>query len=368
MKRNILLNPGPATTTDSVKQALMVPDICPREQEFGDLTQSVLKKVVQVVNGNLTHSAVIFAGSGTAGVEAALSSVVAQDGKILILDNGAYGKRAETIIQAYGIPHRTYRIGWGEYPDVAEIESIFQQDRELTHFAFVHHETTTGMLNPLPELLELCQKYEVDSIVDAMSSYAGLPIDLQELPIDYLISSSNKCIQGMAGTSFVIANNEKLTKIAKFPARNLYLNLWGNHSYIEKTGQFQFTPPVQIVYALNAALDEFFVETQAGRTARYFKAYETLLDGIDKVGLELFLPKSQHSKLLTAIVEPQSPNYDFMEMHDYFYENDITIYPGKGAKQDTFRIANIGAIDYRDMLLFNKKLLQYFEDRKISNS
>ncbi|MBC8259087.1 MAG: 2-aminoethylphosphonate--pyruvate transaminase [SAR324 cluster bacterium] len=366
MKRNILLNPGPATTTDSVKQALVVPDICPREQEFGDLTQAVLKKVVAVVNGESTHSTVIFAGSGTAGVEAALSSVVPKDGKILLLDNGAYGKRAETIIQAYGISHRTYRIGWGEFPDITEIETILKQDRELTHFAFVHHETTTGMLNPLPELLELCQKYEVDSIVDAMSSYAGLPIDLRELPIDFLISSSNKCIQGMAGTSFVIANREKLAKTETIPARNLYLNLWGNHSYIEKTGQFQFTPPVQIVYALNTALDEFFVETQAGRTARYFKAYETLLEGLEEVGLELLLPKSQHSKLLTAIVEPQSANYNFMEMHDYFYQNDITIYPGKGAKQDTFRIANIGEIDYRDMQLFNQKLLQYFEENNIS--
>ena len=368
MKRNILLNPGPATTTDGVKQALMVPDICPREQEFGDLTQSVLKKIVKVVNGKSTHDAVIFAGSGTAGVEAALSSVVALEDKILILDNGAYGKRAETIIQAYGIPHRTYRIGWGEYPDVKGIESILQQDRELTHFAFVHHETTTGMLNPLRELVELCQKYDVDSIVDAMSSYAGLPIDLQEQPIDYLISSSNKCIQGMAGTSFVIANKKKLTKTANIPPRNLYLNLWGNHSYIEKTGQFQFTPPVQIVYALNTALDEFFVETQAGRTARYFKSYETLLNGLGKVGLELLLPESQNSKLLTAIVEPQSPDYDFMEMHDYFYENDITIYPGKGAKKDTFRIANIGAIDYRDMQIFNEKLLQYFVEKKITIS
>ena len=182
MKRNILLNPGPATTTDSVKQALMVPDICPREQEFGDLTQSVLKKVVQVVNGNLTHSAVIFAGSGTAGVEAALSSVVAPDGKILILDNGAYGKRAETIIQAYGISHRTHRIGWGEYPDMAEIELIFQQDRELTHFAFVHHETTTGMLNPLPELLELCQKYEVDSICLLYTSPSPRDRSLSRMP------------------------------------------------------------------------------------------------------------------------------------------------------------------------------------------
>jgi 2-aminoethylphosphonate-pyruvate transaminase len=255
---------------------------------------------------------------------------------------------------------------WGDYPDVDAVEAIFKEDGEITHFVFVHHETTTGMLNPLPELLELCRKYEVDSIVDAMSSYAGLPIDMRELPIDYLISSSNKCIQGMAGTSFVIANQEKLAKTAEIPPRNLYLNLWGNHSYIEKTGQFQFTPPVQIVYALNQALDEFFVETQAGRTARYVKSYETLLDGLQAAGLELLLPKSQHSKLLTAIVEPDSPGYDFMEMHDYFYENDITIYPGKGAKQDTFRIANIGEIDYRDILVFNKLLLQYFEEKKIS--
>ena len=122
---------------------------------------------------------------------------------------------------------------------------------------------------------------------------------------------------------------------------------------------------MQIVYALNQALDEFFIETQEGRTARYVKSYETLLDGIEKAGLELLLPKSQHSKLLTAIVEPNSPGYDFMEMHDYFYENHITIYPGKGAKQDTFRIANIGEINYQDMLIFNKLLLQYFVVNKI---
>ena len=367
MKRNILLNPGPATTTDSVKKSLLVPDICPREKEFGDLTQNVLKKIVKVVNGESTHTSVILTGSGTAGVEAALSSVISDKDKILILDNGAYGKRAETIIKSYGIPHRTQKLVWGDYPKVSAIESILKKDKELTHFFFVHHETTTGMLNPLRELLDLCQKYELDSIVDAMSSYAGLPIDLREEPIDYLISSSNKCIQGMAGTSFVIANTEKLVKTEKIPARNLYLNLWGNHSYIEKTGQFQFTPPVQIVYALNQALDEFFKETQKGRTARYFKSYETLLEGLEKVRLELLLPKTQHSKLLTAIVEPNSPNYDFMDMHDYFYENDITIYPGKGAKHDTFRIANIGEIDYRDMQLFNKKLLQYFEEKNILN-
>ena len=366
MKRNILLNPGPATTTDSVKQALLVPDICPREEEFGNLTQNVLKKISRVVNGENSHTAVILTGSGTAGVEAALSSVVSENGKILILDNGAYGKRAESIIKSYGIPHYTHTLVWGDYPDVETIENIIKNDTELTHFFFVHHETTTGMLNPMEEFLKLCQKYEIDSIVDAMSSYAGLPIDLQKEPIDYLISSSNKCIQGMPGASFVIANKDKLAKTQKISPRNLYLNLWGNHSYIEKTGQFQFTPPVQIVYALNQALDEFFLETQNGRTARYFKSYNTLIQGLKNVGLELLLPKEQHSKLLTAIIEPSSPNYDFMGMHDYFYENDITIYPGKGAKKNTFRVANIGEIDFRDMELFNKKLLQYFGEKNIT--
>jgi len=365
MKRNILLNPGPSTTTNTVKQALVVPDICPREVEFGEITQSVLKKIVAVVNGHPTHSTVIFAGSGTAGVEAALSSVVSEDGKILILDNGAYGKRAETIVKAYGISHRTIRFEWGNYPDISQIENVLKEEPKLTHFFFVHHETTTGMLNPLTELLELCNKYELDSIVDAMSSYAGLPINLQRLPIDYLISSSNKCIQGMAGVSFVIANKERLKATSNTPPKNVYLNLWGNHSYIEQTGQFQFTPPVQIVYALNQALDEFFLETQSGRTARYVKSYETLLKGIEQIGLEMLLPESQHSKLLTAIVEPKSAEYNFNEMHDYFYKNEVTIYPGKGAKKDTFRIANIGAIDYQDMKMFNELMLQYFQEKKI---
>ena len=213
-------------------------------------------------------------------------------------------------------------------------------------------------------MLELCKKYELDSIVDAKSSYAGLPIDLQKQPIDYLISSSNKCIQGMAGISFVIANKEKLKLTSNLQVRNLYLNLWGNHRHIEQTGQFQFTPPVQIVYSLNQSLDEFFKETQSVRTARYIKSYETLLEGIEQTGLDMLLPKSQHSKLLTAIVEPKSAKYNFKEMHDHFYENNVTIYPGKGAKKDTFRIANIGAIDYNDMKFFNELMLEYFHEIK----
>ncbi len=365
MKRNILLNPGPATTTDSVKQALVIPDICPREEEFGTLTENIRGKVVRVVNAEKTHTAVLFAGSGTASVEAVLSSVVGPDGKILILDNGAYGKRAETIVRSYGIPHLTYRISWGDYPDSAVIESIFQEDRKLTHFFFVHHETTTGMLNPMPELLELCRKYEVVSIVDAMSSYAGLPIDLRTQPADYLVSSANKCIQGMAGLSFVIANRDKLKQTENLPVKGLYLNLWGNFRYMEKTGQFQFTPPVQVVYALDAALDEFFAETQTGRTARYVRSYETLMDGSRGVGLKTLVPEHQRSKLLTAFIEPDSQNYDFNKMHDFFYAHDFTIYPGKGAKEDTFRIANIGEIDYRDMERFCELMLEHFKDRDL---
>ncbi len=224
-KRNILLNPGPATTTDSVKQALVVPDICPREQEFGDLGGKIRKKVVAVVNGEDSHTAVVLAGSGTAAVESCLSSVIGENHHVLILDNGAYGKRAEQIVNSYGISSTVYRIDWGEYPDLNKIEQLIQQTPDLTHFFFVHHETTTGMLNPLPELIQLCQQYNLVSIVDAMSSYAGMPIDVRKTPIDYLISSSNKCIQGFAGISMVIAKQKELESTEKIPLRNFYLNL-----------------------------------------------------------------------------------------------------------------------------------------------
>lgn len=361
VKRNILLNPGPATTTDRVKQALIVPDICPREQEFGDLTKEVREKIVRVVNGTETHTAVMIGGSGTAGVEACLSSVIGKNDKVLVIDNGAYGKRGETIIKAYNIPHETLKLEWDVLPTAECVEAKINETEGLTHLFFIHHETTTGMLNPLDELIALCEKYNLISIVDAMSSYASIPIDLQKTKVDFLVSSSNKGIQGFAGLSFVVSNLKRLEATREIPPNNLYLNLWGNHTCLEKTNQFQFTPPVQVIYALNEALDEFFEETMEGRYKRYCDCYDVMLQGMKDLGFKCLLPEEQHSKMLTTFYDPDVAEYDFDKMHDFLYERDITIYPGKVASLDTFRIANIGDLIPEDMKLYLKELANYLD-------
>ncbi|MBM3296209.1 MAG: 2-aminoethylphosphonate--pyruvate transaminase [Candidatus Aminicenantes bacterium] len=360
VKRNILLNPGPGTTTDTVKQALVVPDICPRERDFGEVALEVERKLVRVVEGGESYTAVMLAGSGTAAMEAALISALGPEDKILIVDNGAYGRRARQIAEIHGLPHVAYELAWGDSPDIEAARRILERDGNVTHFFLVHHETTTGMLNPLPEFLELGREFGLISIVDAISSYAGLPIDLRAMPVDYLLSSANKCIQGMAGLSFVISRKDSLAKTKDYPKRSLYLDLYHADRHLRGTGQFPFTPPVQVMYALRQALDEFFAEGQEARTRRYVRCYEELMKGLAETGLECLLPARQHSKLLTAVLEPQVPGYSFMDFHDHCYRRGVTIYPGKAAKKDTFRVANIGAIDYRDMRVFNGLMKEYF--------
>lgn len=360
VKRNILLNPGPATTTDSVKQALVVPDICPREQEFGDLVAGIRRKTVDVVNGGDNYTSVLLSGSGTLAMETCLSSVLGQSDKILIIDNGAYGKRAEQIVQVYGMPHLTYRLQWGDFPSVDHVEELLKQNPDMTHLFMVHHETTTGMLNPLEPIIALCRERNIITVIDAISSYAGIPVDLQQTPADYLISSSNKCIQGFAGIGIIIAAIDRLEATERIPPRNFYMNLYQNYHFWKTTQQFQFTPPVQILYALDKALDEFFLETQEGRYRRYCECYQVLISTLDELNLTCLIPEAQRSKLLTAIVEPEIPGYSFNELHDYLYQKDITIYPGKGAKENTFRIANIGSIDKTDMQAAMTELRSYF--------
>ena len=360
VKRNILLNPGPATTTDTVKQALVVPDICPRESDFGEVALDVQRKLVEVVQGSEAYTAVMLAGSGTAAMEAALTTALGPQDKVLIVDNGAYGRRARLISEAYRLSHAVYEMAWGDYPDPKTARRLLEADRNISHLFLVHHETTTGMLNPLPEFIDLCREFRLVSIVDAISSYAGLPLDLRELPVDYLLSSANKCIQGMAGLSFVISRRESLERIKDHPKRSLYLDLYFAEQHLRGTGQFPFTPPVQVIYALRQALNEFFSEGQEARTRRYVRCYEELRKGLAETGLECLLPDGQHSRLLTAVLEPPAPAYSFMDFHDHCYRRGVTVYPGKAAKKDTFRIANIGAIDYHDIQVFNGLMKEYF--------
>ena len=210
IERKILLNPGPATTTDTVKMAQVLPDICPREKEFQNIMAGIRHDLVEIVGETEDkYAAVLFGGSGTAGMEAVLSSVISSDKHVLILINGAYGKRMKQIAEIYDIPNIAIEYDSGTALDLNQVENLIIENSDIEYIAMVHHETTTGILNPLEKIYELGKKYNKVLIIDAISSYAGIPIDLKATPIDFLMSTSNKCIQGMAGLAFIICKKYK---------------------------------------------------------------------------------------------------------------------------------------------------------------
>ena len=360
VSRNILLNPGPATTTNTVKYAMVVDDICPREHEFGELVNGIKQDLVRIVHGEDMYEAVLYASSGTGAVEAVLSSVVPHDKSVLIINNGAYGKRMQQICDGYGISHIDYNITWGDPVDCKKIEIILEQHKkDISHIAFIHHETTVGILNDITAISNIALQFGVEIIVDAMSSFAGIPINIKSSEIHYLIASANKCIQGMAGLSFVICKKESLEKTKEIKPRNFYFNLYQNYSFFTQKHEMQFTPPVQIFYALRQAINEYFLETEQRREQRYTEMYEVLEKGLQGLGFHFLIEKKYRAKILTAIIEPEDENYNFNEMHDFLYKRGYTIYPGKGAKQNTFRLANMGAITKNDITRFLGSLKEY---------
>lgn len=368
IKRNILLNPGPATTSDTVKYAQVVPDICPREKEFGDAMEFVSRELTNFVGSNDKYTTVLFGGSGTASVEAILSSVV-NDGTVLIINNGAYGKRICEMAEVYNLNYIEFKSSPVEEIDLYELEDVIKthnsectgEDKSpISHIAVIHHETTTGILNDIYSIGKVCEKYEIDMIVDAMSSFAGIPINMEKMNIKYLASSSNKCIQGMAGISFVIANIESLESTKEVKPRNLYLNLYKQYMYFKDNYQMRFTPPVQVLYALKQAIIEAKEETIEKRYERYKECCKILWDGLDKLKLKKLVNEKASSMILTSIIEPEIQGYSFDDLHDYLYNKGFTIYPGKVSSENTFRIANIGQIYPENMNKFIEILEEYF--------
>ncbi|HTE33516.1 MAG TPA: 2-aminoethylphosphonate--pyruvate transaminase [Chryseolinea sp.] len=356
--RRILLNPGPATTTDTVKQALVVPDICPREKEFGDVLDSIKEDLVKVVHGEGDYTTAIFTASGTGGLEAAITSAVPNGSKLLVVDNGAYGARMAAIATTFGIGVVHYKVTYGDQPNISTVEKLLNEHPEVSHVAVVHHETTTGMLNPVQQVCDVAHRHGAEVIVDCMSSYAGIPIDLRAWKASYVISSSNKCIQGMPGLVFVIFKKALLPALQK-QRRSFYFDLYNQYTGFQKTGQMQFTPPVQVVYALRQAIDEYFQEGETGRWNRYRESWETLYAGLKQLGFKFLLPRELESQILVAIVEPAHPGYNFDKMHDYLYQKGYTIYPGKGAKEATFRLSVLGDISKKDIAAFLTELKGY---------
>lgn len=354
LPRNVLLNPGPCTTTHSVKMAQIVPDICPREKEFGEVMHFVMQKLTDLAEGENLVS-VLFCGSGTAGVEAVLSSIC-HNQKILVIHNGAYSKRMLSILKTYSANVFNFESSYIQPIDFNNLENILKQNH-FNYICCVHNETGTGLLNDIQKISDLAHQYHAELVVDAMSSFAALPINMQN--IHFLIASSNKNIQGMPGISFIICQKPSLEKLKNIPAKSFYLDLYAQYTYFNQTKQLRFTPPVQTIYALKQAIIELEKETIIQRYARYAKSWQTLINGLKDFNLKCLLPLECQSKIITAIYEPQNPLYSFDEMHDFLYQKGFTIYPGKINDYNTFRIANIGDITYKDIQNFLIVLKDY---------
>lgn len=360
VKRNIVLTPGPATTTDTVKYAQVVPDICPREKEFGDIMLFISEALTRLAADPKDYTTVLLGGSGTAAVESIISSAVSDHETILIINNGAYGERICQIAKVYGIHYIEYSSSPVDSIDLERLEAYIVENKcKLSHLAVVHHETTTGLLNDVKSIGELCQKHELTMIVDAVSSFAAIPISMKLMNISFLASSANKNLQGIPGVSFVIAANVALRQLKDKIRRNLYLDLYAQYEYFLNTHQTRFTPPVQAIYALKQAIIETYAEGVETRYARYAKSWETLNSGLDEIGLKTVVPREYQSKLITSIIEPCNPHFDFDELHDYLYENGVTIYPGKITKINTFRVGNIGDVTSQDVQMLLTLLREY---------
>ena len=356
VKRNILLNPGPATTTDTVKMALVVPDICPREKEFGSLFQGIRRDLVRIVKGGRNYTAVPFGGSGTAVMDSVINSVVPPGKKIAVIVNGAYGARMVSIAKTYKIRCVELNFKSGGKIDLSRVEQVLRSDRNIRCVAAVHHETTTGILNPISEIGKIAKKHRQVYIVDAISSYAAVPININACNIDFLLSTANKCIQGMAGIAFIICRKSELEKIKGYSPRSFYLNLYNQYRHLEETGQTPFTPPVQVAYALKQAIKEYFAEGGLNRFRRYTESWRILRKGLLDLGFFLLHKEEDESHILLTVMEPDDKKFNFDVLHDYLYAKGFTIYPGKIGSMNTFRLANMGAIDKQDMRKFLKVL------------
>lgn len=350
IKRNILLNPGPATTTDSVKMAQVVPDICPREKEFAEMMDGIRKDLVRIVHGSLDkYTAVLFCGSGTICMDACLNSLLPAGKKVLVVNNGAYSQRAVEICCYYGLGHINLEFGCCQAADLERISDTLTTNRDIALVYATHHETGTGLLNPIREIGALAHENGAVFLVDTTSSYAMIPIDMERDNIDFCMASAQKGLMAMAGLSFVIGDKKRIEESANYPKRSYYCNLFLQYDFFRKTGEMHFTPPVQTVYALRQALEEYREEGEREKWARHTRVFKAIQDGVEKLGFRFLIDKSLQSGLVAAVRYPNDRNWDFEKVHGYCYRRGFTIYPGKLPGQDTFRLCALGAIDERDI-------------------
>ncbi|MEA3230809.1 MAG: 2-aminoethylphosphonate aminotransferase [Thermodesulfobacteriota bacterium] len=350
VKRNVLLNPGPATTSDAVKYAQVIPDICPRELEFVDIMTAVRHDLVKVVHGDPDkYAAVIFTGSGTIIQDVLVNSLVPEGKKICVVNNGAYAARMAEIAGYYHIPCVSLEFPTTGLPDPEVVREALKEDKEIAVVAAVHHETGTGVLNPVKEIGQIAHDNGCVFVVDTISTYGLMPIDIEEQNIDFLMSSAQKGLAAMTGASWTVGNIEEILKSKDYPTRSYYCNLFMQYDFLDRSGEMHFTPPVQTIYALQQAIKEYFEEGEQQRWQRLTQCWEAIHSGLKEMGLETVIDKGIQGHLVVTVKAPEDGKFDFFKLHDYCYERGFTIYPGKMFGLQTFRLCNLGLITAKDI-------------------
>lgn len=347
MKTYKLLTPGPLTTTDTVKKEMMF-DHCTWDDDYKQITQKIRTGLLEFAHVSPDeYTVVLMQGSGTFGVESVLTSVVGTEDKLLICANGAYGERMADIAEHAGINYCMYNVHYNQVPDAQKIGELLDADPAITHVSMVHSETTSGILNDIEAVGKVVKEKGRVFIVDAMSSFGGVDIPVKDWGIDFIVSSANKCIQGVPGFSFIIARRDLLEESGG-KARSLSLDLYDQWKTMEVDGKWRFTSPTHVVLAFAQAMRE--LEEEGGieaRCRRYMDNNRLLIEKMGEMGVHPYIDDTHQGPIITTFFYPQEKHFTFSEMYEYIKERGYAIYPGKVTEAETFRIGNIGEI-YRE--------------------
>jgi 2-aminoethylphosphonate-pyruvate transaminase len=338
--RIMLLNPGPVNVSPRVAQALLRGDLCHREREFSALQSHIRELLCRAFAPHGDYTAVVLSGSGTGALEAAVASSLDPRRKMLVINNGIYGARMAQIASIHGFDVVELDFAWTSAPDLGQIDRTLHEDPAIEVVSLVHHETTTGLLNPVVAIGELVKQHGRVLLVDSISGLGGEEIDLAAAGIGLCVGTANKCIQGLPGVSFVLVKNTDMERMQAFPPRTLYFHLPMLHAHQQREST-PFTPAIQVMYALDEALQELLEEGVAQRIVRYRTVAHLLRNGFESLGLKCLLPPDLRSNTITSLELPAGFTYD--TLHDALKARGYVIYAGQGdLAARVFRVANMG--------------------------
>lgn len=353
-----LLTPGPLTTTDTVKQEMLV-DRCTWDDDYKEVTLRIRRQLLELAHvTEPEYTVVLMQGSGTFGVESVFTSVVGNDDKVLICSNGAYGVRMTQICDHARVPYIHYAETYDRVPDADHVAKLLEEDPSITHVAMVHSETTSGILNDIEAVGNVVRAAGKTFLVDAMSSFGGVDIPVADWGIDFLVSSANKCIQGVPGFSFIICRRDKLLA-SEGKARSLSLDLLDQWKTMEKDGKWRYTSPTHVVLAFAKAIEELAAEGGIeARHKRYADNNRMLIEEMEKLGFTTYIDGAHQGCIITTFFYPEGVFFKFTDFYNYVKARGYAIYPGKLTERDTFRIGNIGEIYAEDI----EKLIAIISD------